>query len=91
MKDSLDEARPPDAVTVSVTASGSQLVEALVATMRARRGPDSVTGFPEARAWWYVEFDCDDADAVKARASGAAGRTAAPENLAAHLRDFASS
>ncbi|MFI7292307.1 hypothetical protein [Streptomyces sp. NPDC050121] len=59
--------------------------------MRARCGSDSVTGLPEGRAWWYVEFDCDDADAVKARASGAAGRTAAPENPAAHLRDFASS
>ncbi len=43
--------------------------EAVVATMRARRGPDSVTGLPEGRAWWYVEFDCDDADAVKARAT----------------------
>ncbi|MEU9168470.1 hypothetical protein AB0D34_11850 [Streptomyces sp. NPDC048420] len=59
--------------------------------MQAHGSPDAVTGLPEGHAWWYVEFDCYDADAVKAHASGAAGCTAAPENLAAHPRDFASS
>ncbi|WP_158852105.1 FAD-binding and (Fe-S)-binding domain-containing protein [Saccharothrix deserti] len=34
--------------------------EAIVATMRARRGPDSVTGLPDGRAWLYVELDGDD-------------------------------
>ncbi|MFD8220897.1 FAD-binding and (Fe-S)-binding domain-containing protein [Streptomyces sp. NPDC059697] len=43
--------------------------EAIVATMRARRGPDSVTGLPEGRAWLYVELDGDDAAAVNARAA----------------------
>ena len=42
--------------------------EAIVATMRARRGPDSVTGLPDGRAWLYVELDGDDQDAVDARA-----------------------
>jgi FAD/FMN-containing dehydrogenase len=28
--------------------------EAIVATMRARRGPDSVTGLPDGRAWLYL-------------------------------------
>ncbi|MFF8935667.1 FAD-binding and (Fe-S)-binding domain-containing protein [Streptomyces paradoxus] len=42
--------------------------EAIVATMRARRGPDSVTGLPEGRAWLYVELDGDDQAAVDARA-----------------------
>ncbi|OAH16226.1 FAD-binding and (Fe-S)-binding domain-containing protein [Streptomyces jeddahensis] len=42
--------------------------EAIVATMRARRGPDSVTGLPEGRAWLYVELDGDDQVAVDARA-----------------------
>ncbi|MGI5373351.1 FAD-binding and (Fe-S)-binding domain-containing protein [Streptomyces sp. CA-251387] len=43
--------------------------EAIVATMRARRGADSVTGLPEGRAWLYVELDGDDQDAVGARAA----------------------
>ncbi|CAL9672538.1 putative protein [Streptomyces sp. enrichment culture] len=43
--------------------------EAIVATMRARRGPDSVTGLPEGRAWLYVELEGDDAASVSARAA----------------------
>ncbi|MCK8437171.1 FAD-binding oxidoreductase [Streptomyces sp. D2-8] len=42
--------------------------EAIVATMRARRGPDSVTGLPEGRAWLYVELEGDDQATVNARA-----------------------
>ncbi|MFE1880866.1 FAD-binding and (Fe-S)-binding domain-containing protein, partial [Streptomyces diastatochromogenes] len=42
--------------------------EAIVATMRARRGPDSVTGLPDGRAWLYVELDGGDQAAVDARA-----------------------
>ncbi|MFJ3622625.1 FAD-binding and (Fe-S)-binding domain-containing protein [Streptomyces iakyrus] len=43
--------------------------EAIVATMRARRGADSVTGLPEGRAWLYVELEGDDAASVNARAT----------------------
>ncbi|MFI9585518.1 FAD-binding and (Fe-S)-binding domain-containing protein [Streptomyces sp. NPDC052236] len=43
--------------------------EAIVATMRARRGPDSVTGLPEGRAWLYVELDGDDQAELDARAA----------------------
>lgn len=43
--------------------------EAIVATMRARRGPDSVTGLPEGRAWLYVELDGDDEELVASRAA----------------------
>ncbi|WP_030674579.1 FAD-binding and (Fe-S)-binding domain-containing protein [Streptomyces cellulosae] len=43
--------------------------EAIVATMRARRGADSVTGLPEGRAWLYVELDGDDEITVNARAA----------------------
>ncbi|MCX5250585.1 FAD-binding oxidoreductase [Streptomyces sp. NBC_00201] len=43
--------------------------EAIVATMRARRGPDSVTGLPVGRAWLYVELDGDDEATVNARAA----------------------
>ncbi|MGW6543443.1 FAD-binding and (Fe-S)-binding domain-containing protein [Streptomyces massasporeus] len=43
--------------------------EAIVATMRARRGPDSVTGLPEGRAWLYVELEGDEQAEVNARAT----------------------
>jgi FAD/FMN-containing dehydrogenase/Fe-S oxidoreductase len=43
--------------------------EAIVATMRARRGPDSVTGLPDGRAWLYVELDGDDQATVDTRAA----------------------
>ncbi|MFF6785797.1 FAD-linked oxidase C-terminal domain-containing protein [Streptomyces sp. NPDC012510] len=43
--------------------------EAIVATMRVRRGPDSVTGLPEGRAWLYVELEGDDQAAVNGRAA----------------------
>jgi Fe-S oxidoreductase len=43
--------------------------EAIVATMRARRGPDAVTGLPEGRAWLYVELEGEDQAEVNARAA----------------------
>ncbi|MFC9504294.1 FAD-binding and (Fe-S)-binding domain-containing protein [Streptomyces sp. NPDC057002] len=43
--------------------------EAIVATMRVRRGPDSVTGLPEGRAWLYVELEGEDQAAVDGRAA----------------------
>ncbi|MFJ5998602.1 FAD-binding and (Fe-S)-binding domain-containing protein [Streptomyces sp. NPDC092370] len=43
--------------------------EAIVATMRARRGADSVTGLPEGRAWLYVELEGDDQATVNTRAA----------------------
>ncbi|MFD3620453.1 FAD-binding and (Fe-S)-binding domain-containing protein [Streptomyces sp. NPDC058676] len=43
--------------------------EAIVATMRARRGPDSVTGLPDGRAWLYVELDGEDEATVTSRAA----------------------
>ncbi|NGY62360.1 FAD-binding oxidoreductase [Lentzea sp. NEAU-D13] len=42
--------------------------EAIVATMRARRGPESVTGLPGGRAWLYVELDGDNETDVQMRA-----------------------
>ncbi|RAS70144.1 FAD/FMN-containing dehydrogenase [Lentzea atacamensis] len=41
---------------------------AIVATMRARRGPGSVTGLPDGSAWLYVELDGDDEADVAVRA-----------------------
>ncbi|WP_281360808.1 FAD-linked oxidase C-terminal domain-containing protein, partial [Lentzea indica] len=42
--------------------------EAIVATMRARRGPGSVTGLPDGHAWLYVELDGEDEAEVAVRA-----------------------
>ncbi|WP_188194701.1 FAD-binding and (Fe-S)-binding domain-containing protein [Nonomuraea sp. SYSU D8015] len=42
--------------------------EAIVATMRARRGPDSVTGLPDGSAWLYVELDGQGTEDPAARA-----------------------
>lgn len=42
--------------------------EAIVATMRHRRGPDSVLGLPEGRAWLFVDLDGEDPASVRAQA-----------------------
>ncbi|BCT77920.1 lactate dehydrogenase [Sinomonas cyclohexanicum] len=42
--------------------------EAIVATMRHRRGPDSVLGLPYGRAWLFVDLDGDDPAAVREQA-----------------------
>ncbi|ELS51104.1 FAD-binding and (Fe-S)-binding domain-containing protein [Streptomyces viridochromogenes] len=44
------------------------LDEAIVATMRHRRGDSSVTGLPEGRAWLYVDLDGDDPQQVASEA-----------------------
>ncbi|WP_370204250.1 FAD-binding and (Fe-S)-binding domain-containing protein [Aeromicrobium sp.] len=41
--------------------------DAIVATMLARRGPDSVAALPQGRAWLYVELDGPTQAAVQAR------------------------
>ncbi|MET9971321.1 FAD-linked oxidase C-terminal domain-containing protein, partial [Streptomyces sp. NPDC006356] len=43
--------------------------EAIVATMRARRGAGSVTGLPDGRAWLYVELEGEDQADVDRRAA----------------------
>src|SRR5262245_60815479 len=42
--------------------------ESIVATMRSRRGPDSVTGLPDGSAWLFVDLDGENASDVAARA-----------------------
>jgi FAD/FMN-containing dehydrogenase/Fe-S oxidoreductase len=58
----------PEILTWSPTAVEG-MDEAIVATMRARRGPDSVTGLPDGRAWLYVELDGADEAEVATRAA----------------------
>jgi FAD/FMN-containing dehydrogenase/Fe-S oxidoreductase len=42
--------------------------ESIVATMRSRRGEDSVTGLPDGSAWLFIDLDGADAGEVAARA-----------------------
>jgi FAD/FMN-containing dehydrogenase/Fe-S oxidoreductase len=42
--------------------------ESIVATMRSRRGPDSVTGLPEGSAWLFVDLDGENSSDVAMRA-----------------------
>lgn len=42
--------------------------ESIVATMRARRGEDSVMGLPEGQAWLYIDLDGDDPTDLQHRA-----------------------
>jgi FAD/FMN-containing dehydrogenase/Fe-S oxidoreductase len=42
--------------------------EAIVETMRFRRGPDAVRGLPAGQAWLYVDLDGEDPDSVAAEA-----------------------
>src|SRR5690606_13889850 len=50
---------------------------AIVETVRALRGPTSVTGLPAGHAWLYVELDGDDPERVAGNA----------ETLLSRLRD----
>ncbi len=42
--------------------------EQIVATMKARRGPDSVSELPHGRAWLYIDLDGEDETIVASRA-----------------------
>lgn len=43
--------------------------DAIVATMRHRRGDDAVTALPDGAAWLYVELDGEDPEDLAARAT----------------------
>ncbi|MFF0902141.1 UNVERIFIED_CONTAM: FAD-binding and (Fe-S)-binding domain-containing protein [Kocuria sp. CPCC 205316] len=50
--------------------------EAIVETMRFRRGADSVLGLPAGRAWLFVDLDGDEPEAVAAEADRLLARLA---------------
>ncbi|GAB4097960.1 FAD-binding and (Fe-S)-binding domain-containing protein [Sinomonas halotolerans] len=50
--------------------------EAIVETMRHRRGADSVLGLPAGRAWLFVDLDGDDPAEVRAQADRLLARLA---------------
>ncbi|MFF1831203.1 FAD-binding and (Fe-S)-binding domain-containing protein [Paenarthrobacter sp. NPDC058040] len=55
--------------------------EAIVDTMRMRRGPDSVLGLPEGKAFLYVDLDGDNPEAVAAEAAQMLDRLASNGRL----------
>ncbi|GAB7068616.1 FAD-binding oxidoreductase [Mycobacterium hodleri] len=66
--DVVDAARDVTTILKYSPAAIEGIDEQIVATMRARRGPDSVSELPAGRAWLYVDLDGEDDVAVEAQA-----------------------
>ncbi|MEV4730265.1 FAD-binding and (Fe-S)-binding domain-containing protein [Saccharopolyspora sp. NPDC049426] len=67
-RDVVDAARDVPTILEFSPAAVEGTDEAIVATMRHRRGPDSVLGLPEGQAWLFVDLDGDDPESVRAQA-----------------------
>ncbi|GAB3680683.1 FAD-binding and (Fe-S)-binding domain-containing protein [Saccharopolyspora tripterygii] len=67
-RDVVDAARDVPAILDFSPAAVEGTDEAIVSTMRHRRGPDSVLGLPDGQAWLFVDLDGDDPDSVSAQA-----------------------
>ncbi|MCV7419446.1 FAD-binding oxidoreductase [Mycobacterium yunnanensis] len=65
--DVVDAARDVTTILKYSPAAIEGIDEQIVATMRARRGPDSVSELPAGRAWLYVDLDGEDDVAVEAQ------------------------
>ncbi|VEG52686.1 FAD linked oxidase domain-containing protein [Mycolicibacterium aurum] len=66
--DIVDAARDVTTILQYSPAAIEGIDEQIVATMRARRGQDSVAELPAGRAWLYVDLDGDDEAVVAAQA-----------------------
>jgi len=66
--DVVDAARDVTTILKYSPAAIEGIDEQIVATMKARRGPDSVSELPAGRAWLYVDLDGEDDVAVEAQA-----------------------
>ncbi|MCD4850617.1 FAD-binding oxidoreductase [Arthrobacter sp. AK01] len=67
-EDVVDAARDIPTILEFSPAAVEGTDEAIVATMRHRRGPNSVLGLPDGRAWLFVDIDGDDPASVQAQA-----------------------
>jgi FAD/FMN-containing dehydrogenase/Fe-S oxidoreductase len=65
--DVVDAARDVPTILEFSPAAIEGIDEAIVQTMQARRGPDSVQGLPAGKAWLYVDIDGDDPAVVAAQ------------------------
>ncbi|MFI9761293.1 FAD-binding and (Fe-S)-binding domain-containing protein [Streptomyces sp. NPDC051963] len=82
-RDVVDAARDVPAILLHRPTAVEGMDEAIVATLRHRRGPGAVTGLPEGAAWLYVELDgADQADADR-RAAELLGELRAGERMVA--------
>ena len=66
--DVVDAARDIETILEFSPAAVEGIDEAIVDTMRFRRGEGAVLGLPEGKAWLYVDLDGDDPTEVKAQA-----------------------
>ncbi|MFC7672834.1 FAD-binding and (Fe-S)-binding domain-containing protein [Mycolicibacterium sp. GCM10028919] len=66
--DIVDAARDVMTILQYSPAAVEGIDEQIVATMKVRRGADSVAELPTGRAWLYVDLDGDDSVAVAAQA-----------------------
>ncbi|MBJ8345724.1 FAD-binding and (Fe-S)-binding domain-containing protein [Antrihabitans sp. YC2-6] len=67
-RDVVDAARDVPTILEYSPAAVEGIDALIVATMRHRRGPDSVGGLPAGDAWLYVDLDGDDTDEIRCRA-----------------------
>ncbi|MFI7483152.1 FAD-binding and (Fe-S)-binding domain-containing protein [Kocuria sp. M1R5S2] len=67
-EDVVEAARDIGAILEFAPAAVEGTDEAIVETMRFRRGENSVLGLPAGRAWLFVDLDGDDPEAVAAEA-----------------------
>ncbi|APX04311.1 FAD-binding and (Fe-S)-binding domain-containing protein [Arthrobacter sp. QXT-31] len=67
-RDVVEAARDIEEILRFSPAAVEGIDEAIVETMRFRRGEDSVQGLPEGKAWLYVDLDGDDPAVVAAEA-----------------------
>ncbi|SDQ80659.1 FAD-binding and (Fe-S)-binding domain-containing protein [Arthrobacter crystallopoietes] len=66
--DVVEAARDLETILEFSPAAVEGIDEAIVDTMRFRRGEDAVLGLPDGKAWLYVDLDGDDPDEVAAEA-----------------------
>ncbi|GAA3678406.1 FAD-binding and (Fe-S)-binding domain-containing protein [Arthrobacter ginkgonis] len=79
--DVVDAARDVPEILTFNPAAVEGIDDAIVQTMRFRRGADSVTGLPNGKAWLYVDLDGEDPDQVRAQADALLGRLRAAGRL----------
>jgi FAD/FMN-containing dehydrogenase/Fe-S oxidoreductase len=74
--DVVDAARDVPTILEFSPAAVEGMDEVIVATMRHRRGSDSVLGLPRGRAWLFVDLDGDDPVSVRSQADRLLNRLA---------------
>lgn len=66
--DVVEAARDIETILGFSPAAVEGIDDAIVATMRARRGEDSVTGLPDGKAWLYIDLDGSNPADVQSQA-----------------------